>query len=189
LSIVQHVRDELVRAVDLRLHEPLGAGTDVALHAIHARVRAALVGDPFGIHRLVADLAAELRRLRVVVSLEAAEGAQYDKAERTAAEECDPAALFGFGKVEPPFVRLRGGVLDGPTPLRPRAEKHRRNPRDQETGRDDVSEDAEIRVRVARREIDPDEQREREQRADCEHAAARADPVVEMRARLLGERG
>ena len=65
-------------------------------------------------------------------------------------------------------------MLDRPAALRPRAEEHRAEPGDEKHGRHDIGEDAEVRILVALREVDPDQQREREQRADGEDAANRA---------------
>ena len=178
---VEGVGDELVGAVDLGLDEPLGARADVALHAADAGVRAALVGDEFGVHRLVAHLAAKLDRLGIMVGLVAAEGAQHDEAHGAGAEQHHHAALRGVGEVEAPLVRHGGRVLDGPAALRPGAEEHQRQAGDQETRRDDVGEDAEVGVRVPLREVHPHQQREREQRPDGDDAADGADPVVEVR--------
>ena len=112
-------------------------------------VGAALVGDPLGVHRLVADLAAKLVRFGVVECLEATKRTQHEEADGTGAEQDDQPALLGVGKVEPPFVGLSGGVLDRPAALGPRTEKHHRETGDQEAGCHQIGEDAEIRILVS----------------------------------------
>src|SRR5687768_16934171 len=117
-----------------------------------------------------------------MIGLIAAERAQHHEAGRAEAEEHDAASLRAVGKIEPPFVRL-GRVLERPAALRPCPEEYRRQARDQKTGRDNISENSEIWILVTLRKVDPHQQREREERADGEHTANCADPVVEMRTR------
>src|SRR5205085_5650630 len=72
-------RIELIRARQLRAHEPTRAGADTTFDASDARVRAGLVSDELRLHHRVAGLPAEVDRLAVLVSAVAAEGAHEDE--------------------------------------------------------------------------------------------------------------
>ena len=51
---------ELAHAVDLCLHIGGGTATHMALHAVDTGMRRSQIGDKLGLHRDMADLAAEL---------------------------------------------------------------------------------------------------------------------------------
>ena len=63
---VERDRDHLAHAGKLALHEPPGARADVALHAVHPRVRRILIGGEFRLHDGVAGLAAEGNPVHVI---------------------------------------------------------------------------------------------------------------------------
>jgi len=184
LVVGDRVGDELVHAVDLRLEKPLRARADVAFHAIDARVRAAFVGHELRVHRPMADLPAELHRLGILVGLVTAKRAQQQKSHGADPEQREHPALFAIGEIQPPLVRLRRRMLDGPASLRPRAEDDDRESGDQEARRDEIRQNSEIWIPIALREIHPHQEREREQRPRRQHDADRRDPVVEVRTRL-----
>ena len=119
-----------------------------------------------------------------MVGLVAAERAQHDERERAEPKDHQAPPLLRIGEIEPPLVRHRGRMLDRPATLRPGAEENERETDDQEAWRDDIGEDAEIRILVILREIHPHQEREREQRPRRHDRADGADPVVEIRARL-----
>ena len=58
ISVKGH-REHLSHARELALDEPSGARADVALHALHARVRRILIRREFRLHHGMAGLAAE----------------------------------------------------------------------------------------------------------------------------------
>ena len=62
-------REDLAHPGELRLHEPPGPGSDVALHAAHPRMRRVHEGGVLGGHDRVAGEAAELRGVQVLHAL------------------------------------------------------------------------------------------------------------------------
>src|ERR1039457_857877 len=71
--VIEGERNQLLRAIDLRLHEPLRTRADVALDAFDPRVRPFAVGYELRVHRGVANLATKRHRLRIMVGLVATE--------------------------------------------------------------------------------------------------------------------
>ena len=64
LEVVGQGGEELMDSVLFGLNKPLGAGTDVASGAVHARVRRVLISDELRFHRRVAGLSAKLHGFR-----------------------------------------------------------------------------------------------------------------------------
>ena len=127
-------------------------------------------------------LATKLYRFSVMIGLIAAEGAEHHEAHGAAAEKDDSAALRRVGKIQPPFVGHGRGVLDRPAALRPGAEAHDREARDEKSRRDQISEDAEVGIFFTLGEIHPNQEYEREQPTRGDDGTDGADPVIEMRA-------
>src|ERR1017187_9110697 len=67
--VIEGERNQLLRTIDLRLHEPLRTRADMALDAFDARVRPFAVGYELRVHRRVTNLTAKRHRFRVMVGL------------------------------------------------------------------------------------------------------------------------
>ena len=106
----------------------------MALDAVDAGVGALAVCDQFGVHGLVADLAAELYGFRVVVGLVAAEGREKKEESGAAAEDVEMAALLRIVQVELPPIGSLACVAERVSPLQPGADEDDRESRDQECG-------------------------------------------------------
>ena len=109
-------------------------------------MRPAFVGGHLRTHGLVADLAAELRGLGVVLGLVTARRTQ-DKEHHSAGRKGENIApLPHISEIELPAVGAIPRILEGVAPLQPRAAEHQGDPRDEKNRRDEVGEDAEIRI-------------------------------------------
>ena len=184
---VERHRDELPGAGELGLHEPVRARADVALHALHPRVRRALVGRVLGLHHRVAGGAAELRRLH---HLDALVGARPPRIisvdDRSAARKTRTLRRTRSTLRSRPAAvvrRLPRPAAAVAHALAPEAERDQRQPEDEDAGDDQEGEDAEVRAAVVADEVER-EQRDEQDRADRgEDGAGQADRVARDRAR------
>ena len=97
---VERHREHLPHAGELALHEPPGARPDMALDALHARVRRVQVGRVLGLHHVVAGLAAERHRVHVVHRAVAELAGDGDVHDRGDADEVDQPAHFGIAPAQ-----------------------------------------------------------------------------------------
>ena len=65
--------------------------------------------------------------------------------------------------------------------LKPRAQPHDSQAEKQETGRDDVRENAEIGIAVVRKKIDREQKEEGEETAQCDNETRETRPVAKRR--------
>ena len=97
--VARHHSDELMDAVHLRLHKRFRAVADMAGDAIHASVRAVLVGGELRLHRHVAGLTAKRDGLADVIALVAADGGAEQKDDAAQDEDDELAAVAGTFEV------------------------------------------------------------------------------------------
>ena len=139
---------------DLRSRETRRAGTDVALHARDARVRAVLVGRELRLHHGVTHLPAELRRVHVLDAAVRRQRHDDDVRHRQAEDDDGGAAMDRIVEVDSRPVELgRRPPVRATLPLDPSAEGNQQEPDHENRWQDQKEQNAEIRIGVQAKEI------------------------------------
>ena len=140
-------RYHLPRAGQLRFDEPTRAGTDVAGHALHARVRGFLVGRVLGVHHRMTGSAAETDRVHDLDALvrREREDDDVDEGEREK-EQGQPPCVVG---VEIDDRKRRGrfaarGGAPGAATFHGDPERDERQTKDEEPWQDEERNDPEV---------------------------------------------
>src|SRR5215207_9973851 len=168
---------QLPGAVRLRANKVAGAAADVTGHAFYPRVRCVLIRDVLGLHRRVADLAAELTRLHVVNAtvsgqrndqrIDDSEG-EYDRGNTT---------MMAVAEVDHRPVTL--AWMQAIASSRPPHSRRDKEQPEGERGRDgDEDDDADVRVGESAEEFEDEENDEEDSRRSGDYPSSPRDRVA-----------
>ena len=149
-----------------------------------------VVGGELRLHDAVTGLAAKLHGLREMVGLVAAEGRHQQEHHRARSEEQEVMAVARPREIDGQRMGFAAlGRLRGLAVLHPPPGNNQRQSQNQEGGGDDVGQDAEVGVAIAREGVDRDQKDEREQTPQGDDRPGQAQPVLEVRGWLPGRGG
>ena len=171
-------RDQLPAAGDLRLHEPVGSRTDVAVRARDARVRRTLVRRVFRLHDCVAGRAAELHRLHVLDALVGADR-EHDCGDRGHhAEYQQQLARVRLVQVDDRQVRWRlavRGCLPCTLLVAPDADRNQHQAEGHQRRQHQVSDDSQVGTALETRQLHHEQRDEQHYRNRSECRADHAE--------------
>src|SRR4030095_3308136 len=148
---------DLVGTRQFGFHKPGCSGSDVTFNALYTGVGPILVGHQLRLHDGMAGLAAKGDRLGKMVGVVAADGADQKEKHTCGDEDSHDAAVPGTGEVYHQTRNQSGGAAK-PSSLEDGAENRKPQPEKQESGSDEIGEDAEVRIARAGQRIENEEQ-------------------------------
>ena len=148
-------RIHLVCARQLGLHIPAGARAHVTVDTGYACMRRLQVRCIFRLHHRVAQLTAELNRVREFVGAIAARSTERDENNNERRNRCQRAPLLRIVQIDARKTRdRRGGTRTTPAPLNQHSQRDQQQAEPHDPRHDHVAKDADVWVRPVRQKID-----------------------------------